>query len=96
MELMVMVLAIPLLAIFVKSEIGQALADAIRHNSSGAAQVGYPRHEVDELRAEVEGLRGELDDLRGQLLESAERLDFAERLLGSATTGMPERHGERV
>ncbi len=90
MSIIWVALAIPLLAVFMKSTVAEAIADSIRANS-GAAQVGYPRHVVDELRAEVEALRMELDDVRGHLLESAERLDFAERLLASHRS---ERGGE--
>ncbi len=94
MGLITLLLAVPLLAIFMKSDIAQAIADAIRANS-GAAQVGYPRHELDELRAEVEGVRLDLDDLRGQLLENAERLDFTERLLGRQTGESPDHEGNQ-
>ena len=76
----ILVFAVPLLAIFVKSEIGLAIADAIRHNS-GANKGAAARRELEQMRADVDQLRAELDDVHAQLLESHERLDFAERLL---------------
>lgn len=75
-----MVISIPLLAILSKSEIGQAIADAIRHNS-GANKGAAARRELEQMRGELDQLRGEIDDVHAQLLESHERLDFAERLL---------------
>ncbi len=75
-----MVLSIPLLAVLGKSEIGRAIADAIRHNS-GANEGAAARRELEQMQGEVEQLRTELDDIHAQLLETHERLDFAERLL---------------
>jgi len=79
----VMVLMIPIIAIITKSEIGQSIADAIRHNS-GASEGAAARRELEQMRAEIDQLRAELDDVHAQLLESHERLDFAERLLVKA------------
>lgn len=76
----IMALAIPLLAILVRSNVGQAIADAIRHNS-GANEGAAARRELEQMRAEIEQLRVDVEDVRAQLLESHERLDFAERLL---------------
>jgi len=81
----ILALMIPLVAVVSKSEIGQAIADAIRHNS-GAAK-GAASRELDQLRAEVDQLRAELEDVHAQLLEAHERLDFAERMLAKAPDG---------
>ena len=75
-----MALSIPIIAILVKSEVGQSIADAIRHNS-GANEGAAARRELEQMRADIEQLRTELEDVHAQLLESQERLDFAERLL---------------
>ena len=77
------VMIIPILVVLSKTEIGQAIADAIRHNS-GASEGAAARRELEEMRAEIEQLRTELDDVHAQLLETHERLDFAERLLAKA------------
>lgn len=76
----VMALSIPIIAILVKSEVGQSIADAIRHNS-GANEGAAARRELEQMRADIDQLRAELEDMHAQLLESHERLDFAERLL---------------
>jgi hypothetical protein len=76
----VMALSIPIIAILVKSEVGQSIADAIRHNS-GANEGAAARRELEQMRADIDQLRSELEDVHAQLLESHERLDFAERLL---------------
>lgn len=86
MSIVMMALAIPLLAIFIKSDIAQALADAIRHNSGASAGastrlLGELRAEVEVMRAELDETRGELELVRTELLETQERVDFAERLL---------------
>jgi multidrug resistance efflux pump len=75
-----MVLSVPILGIISKSEIGQAIADAIRHNS-GATKGAAARRELEQMRGDMDQLRAELDDVHAQLLEAHERLDFAERLL---------------
>jgi hypothetical protein len=75
----ILALCIPLLAVFVRSNIGLAIADAIRHNSGASAGAGA--RELDQVRGELDQLRVELDDLHGQLAETHERLDFAERML---------------
>lgn len=79
----IIVFSIPLLAILVKSDIGQAIADAIRHNS-GANEGAAARRELEQMRADVDQLRAELDGMNAQLLEAHERLDFAERLMAKA------------
>lgn len=76
----VMALSIPIIAILVKSEVGQSIADAIRHNS-GANEGAAARRELEQMRADIDQLRTELEDVHAQLLESHERLEFAERLL---------------
>jgi signal transduction histidine kinase len=80
---LMIVFSIPLLAILVKSDIGRAIADAIRHNS-GANEGAAARQEIEQMRGEIEQLRTDLDDMNTQLLETQERLDFAERLLASS------------
>jgi multidrug resistance efflux pump len=79
----IMALSIPIIAILVKSDVGKAIADAIRHNS-GANKGAGARRELEQMRAEIDQLRAEVDDVHAQLLESHERLDFAERLLAKA------------
>ena len=76
----VMALSIPIIAILVKSEVGQSIADAIRHNS-GANEGAAARRELEQMRADIDQLRTELEDMHAQLLESQDRLEFAERLL---------------
>lgn len=83
-----MVLSIPLLAILSKSEIGHAIADAIRHNS-GANKGAAARRELEQMRGEMDQLRAEIEDVHAQLLEAHERLDFAERLLVKAPGSTP-------
>ncbi|HEY4321131.1 MAG TPA: hypothetical protein VGM77_08105 [Gemmatimonadales bacterium] len=80
-----LVFSIPLLAILSKSDIGQAIADAIRHNS-GANEGAAVRQELEQMRADVEQLRSELDGVHAELGEAHERLEFAERLLASRGT----------
>ena len=84
----IMALSIPIIAILVRSEVGQSIADAIRHNS-GASEGAAARRELEQMRAELDQLRSELDDVHTQLLESAERLDFAERLLVKPADPVP-------
>jgi hypothetical protein len=62
------------LAIFVKSDLGRALARRIGGDPRVAAA----------LEDEVHLLRGEVDALRGEIAETHERLDFTERLLSRA------------
>lgn len=78
----IFVLMIVLVAIVSKSEIGHAIADAIRHNS-GAGRGVAGEHDLEQLHAEFDQLRAELEHVNSQLLEVHERLDFAERLLAS-------------
>ena len=85
---LILALCIPIVALLVKSDIGQAIADAIRHNS-GASEGAAARRELEQMRAELDGLRTELDDVHAQLTEAHDRLEFAERLLASARE--PER-----
>ena len=75
-----MILSIPMIAVIGKTEIGRAIADAIRHNS-GASEGAAARRELEQMQGELEQLRVELEDMHAQLLETHERLDFAERLL---------------
>ena len=78
--LMGMGLLIGLVAVLGKTDIGQAIADAIRHNS-GASEGAAVRRELEAMKAEIEQLRADLDTMHQQLLETGDRLDFAERLL---------------
>lgn len=82
------VLMIPIAAIITKSEIGRAIADAIRHNS-GASEGAAARRELEQMRSEIEQLRAELDDVHAQLQESHERIDFAERVLAQRNEAVP-------
>jgi hypothetical protein len=56
-----------------RGEIGKAIAYQIRGGGKD-----------EDLRAEVEEMRRELDAVRAELAETAERLDFAERMLSAA------------
>lgn len=76
----IIALSIPLVAIITKSSIGQAIADAIRHNS-GADQGASTRQQFEQLASELDLMRGDLDQARNELAEVHERLDFTERLL---------------
>lgn len=76
----IIALSIPLAAIITKSSIGQAIADAIRHNS-GADQGASTREQFEQLTADLDQMRGELDQARTEIAEVHERLDFTERLL---------------
>ena len=78
-----------LIAVIGKTDIGQSIADAIRHNS-GANEGAAARRELEQMQAEIEQLRADLDTMHAQLLETGDRLDFAERLL----SGTPDRHLE--
>ncbi|HMV32117.1 MAG: hypothetical protein U0104_01670 [Gemmatimonadales bacterium] len=60
-----------------RSEIGKAIAHAIRVNASDAD---------DDLVLEMQALRTGLEDVRHQLAETQERLDFTERLLAQQRT----------
>jgi hypothetical protein len=40
--------------------------------------------DIAELSARVQALEGEMDGMRQQLIETQERLDFAERLLAQS------------
>jgi hypothetical protein len=58
-----------------RSPVGEALADRIRHRSHGPwAAVGEDTHRVAALEEQVAQLQGQVGEL-------AERLDFAERML---------------
>ena len=77
-----MALLIPILgmlvgafALFIRSNIGHALADRIAGRTGGSS----------ELEAELRELRGEVEALRGELNETQERLDFTERMLSGGT-----------
>ena len=82
MPLVTLIILVVALGIISRSDIGQAIADAIRHNS-GASQGAAKRRELEEMRTELEHFRAELDEVHHHLQETAERLDFAERLLSS-------------
>ncbi|HXE56721.1 MAG TPA: hypothetical protein VNK43_01860 [Gemmatimonadales bacterium] len=72
-------------AIFIaRSRIGEAIAERIRRGTGGGAE---------ELRFEVDRLRQELDAMRQELLETQERVDFAERLLVRGTPAEPRAEG---
>lgn len=60
-----------------RSEIGRAIAHAIRVNSGG---------DDEGLRAELAALRGDMESVRHELSETQERLDFAERMLAQQRT----------
>ena len=79
----IIALMIPLVVVISKSTIGQAIADAIRHNSGAAA--GASSRELEGLRSEMEQLRLEMDHVHAELSETHERLDFAERLLAKGS-----------
>lgn len=76
----VAVFVTPLAYVILRSPVGQAIADAIQHNS-GASAGASSRKQLDQLQTELDALRGELDQARGELAEVHERLDFTERLL---------------
>jgi hypothetical protein len=61
------------LTVFVKSDIGRAIAQRIGG--------GHPAD--SHLEEEVRQLRAEVDSLRGDLNEAQERIDFTERMLAS-------------
>jgi multidrug resistance efflux pump len=81
-------LLVGLIAVIANSDIGQSIADAIRHNS-GANEGAAVRRELEEMRGTVEQLQADVDGMHAQLGEAQERLDFAERLL-------TERHEARI
>lgn len=77
---LVVALCIPLLAIFVKSDLGKAWAQSISNQSDpGISRAAL--EQLDDLHAEVEFLRQEHDAVRTELSAVHERLDFTERLL---------------
>jgi multidrug resistance efflux pump len=80
--IVMLVLLIPLVVVLSKSEIGQAIADAIRHNS-GANEGAGVRRELEQMRDQIDQLRTELDGVHAELGEAHERLEFAERLLAT-------------
>jgi multidrug resistance efflux pump len=86
----IIALMIPLVAVISKSDIGQAIADAIRHNS-GATEGAAARRELETMKGELDQLRAEMEDVHTQLLEAHERLDFAERLLARPADANPVR-----
>lgn len=88
MSFAILVLCIPLLAIFVKSDLGRALAQSIS-NQSDPGITGAALLQLDELHAEVEYLRQEHDAVRTELSAVQERLDFAERLLTRSPDSVP-------
>lgn len=88
----ILALCIPLVALLAKSDIGHAIADAIRHNSGANESLGGGE-QLQQMAAELEMLRGDVDQARSELSEVHERLDFAERLLARgqehSTEGKP-------
>lgn len=76
------VMLVPIVAMIVKSDIGQSIADAIRHNS-GANEGAGVRRELESMRGELDQLHNDVGDLQQQVLEAHERLEFTERLLAS-------------
>ena len=76
-------LLVGLMAIIARTDIGQAIADAIRHNS-GANEGAAVRRELAMMKGQLDQVQVELDDVHTQLLEAHERLEFAERLLAKA------------
>lgn len=84
MEGVVAVLAlfgVPGIYFFGKTAIGEAIVERIRHGTVGTTD---------------DGLLAEVDDLRTRLAEMEERLDFAERALGSSTKAPRLPNPERV
>jgi multidrug resistance efflux pump len=81
-----------LFKVIANSDVGQAIADAIRHNS-GANEGAAVRRELDEMRGSLEQLQGEVGALESQLAEAHERLEFAERLLAQAREPAQLPHG---
>lgn len=80
----ILALCIPLLTIFLKSDLGKALAQSISGQSDPGI-TGTALLQLDELHAEVEFLRQEHDAVRTELSAMQERLDFTERLLARST-----------
>ena len=74
----IMALSIPLLAIVVKSDLGRALADRLRH---GPVPMAPPAADPAILE--------ELDHIRAELSELHERIEFAERLLAKPDSSTP-------
>lgn len=61
-----------------RSQIGAAIAHAIRVNATDADEEGLAM-----LSQELEEVKRELEGMRHELAETQERLDFTERLLAS-------------
>jgi hypothetical protein len=66
------------LVLIARSQIGAAIAHAIRVNATDADEEG-----LAVLGQELEEVKRELEAMRHELAETQERLDFAERLLAS-------------
>jgi uncharacterized membrane protein len=66
------------LVLISRSQIGAAIAHAIRVNATDAEEEG-----LEHLGQELVEVRRELDAMRHELAETHERLDFTERLLAS-------------
>ena len=81
-----------LFKVIANSDVGQAIADAIRHNS-GANEGAAVRRELAEMRGSLEQLQGEVGALEHQLADAHERLEFAERLLTQSREPVPLPHG---
>ena len=69
-----------IIAIVANSDVGQAIADAIRHNS-GANEGAAVRRELEGMQASLAQLQGDVEGLQSQLADAHERLEFTERLL---------------
>jgi hypothetical protein len=66
------------LVLIARSQIGAAIAHAIRVNATDADEEG-----LAVLSRELEEFKREMDAMRLELAETQERLDFTERLLAS-------------
>jgi hypothetical protein len=71
-----------IVAILANSDVGQAIADAIRHNS-GANEGAAVRRELEGMQASLEQVQGDVELLPSQLTDAHERLEFTERLLAA-------------
>jgi septal ring factor EnvC (AmiA/AmiB activator) len=67
------------LVFIARSQIGAAVAHAIRVNATDADEEG-----LQQLQQEMGEMKRELDSVRHELLETQERLDFTERLLATS------------
>lgn len=79
-----LIVLIPLLAIVIDSQVGQALANRI---SSGQPEEGELRERIDALEGEVRYLTESMESLR-------EETDFVRRLIETREEPRPPRLGE--